>query len=168
MITIFSGDDCGISTGYNSGDLKEPQPLLLKRVAKNATIWYPDDDNGTLSIPANDSIYLACPGKNNYLKNRSWGNEVKAICVQDKVFDVNEVRHNFSSFVCKSQPEHYAKYMDSPPCLDRHSPIEIGFNVSGTFIRTIELCRDDKTYTTYYTKFKMSKMIGSYQRNYPR
>lgn len=168
MITIFSGANCAISTKYKIGDLKEPQPLLLKQVAKNATIWYPDDDNGTLSILADDSIYLACPGKQNYLKNRRWGNEAKVICIEDKVFDVNEARHNFSSLVCKSHPEHYAQHTGSPPCLDKHSPIEIGFNVSGTFIRTIELCRDDKTYTTYYTKFKMSKMIESYQKSYPR
>ncbi|CAL1686794.1 unnamed protein product [Lasius platythorax] len=163
-----AGTDCAISTKYKIGDLKEPQPLLLKRATKNTTIWYPDDDNGTLSIRADDFIYLACPGKDNYLKNRSWSNEAKAVCVEDKVFDVNEARHNFSSLVCKSHPEHYAKHTGSLPCFDRHSPIEIGFNVSSTFIRTIELCRDDKTYTTYYTKFKMSKMIGSYQQGYPR
>ncbi|KAM0734737.1 hypothetical protein ACS0PU_011556 [Formica fusca] len=168
VIAYNAGADCAISTKYKIGDLKEPQPLLLKQVAKSANIWYPDDDNGTLSISVDDSIYLACPGKDNYLKNRSWSNEAKAICVEDKVFDVNEARHNFSSLVCKSHPEHYAQHTGSPPCLDRHSPIEIGFNVSGTFIRTIELCRDDKTYTTYYTKFKMSKMIGSYQKSYPR
>ncbi|XP_070156141.1 uncharacterized protein [Polyergus mexicanus] len=168
VIAYNAGADCAISTKYKIGHLKEPQPLLLKQVAKSANIWYPDDDNGMLSIPVDDSIYLACPGKDNYLKNKSWGNEVKAICVEDKVFDVNEARHNFSSLVCKSHPEHYAQYTGSPSCLDRHSLIEIGFNVSGTFIRTIELCRDDKTYTTYYTKFKMSKMIGNYQKSYPR
>ncbi|XP_077272944.1 salivary endonuclease-like [Temnothorax americanus] len=159
---------CTISTQYKVGDLMEPQPLLLKRDGKRATIWYPDNDNGTLRIFAGGSIYLACPGKDNYLKNRTWGNEVEAVCIGGKVFDVNGVRQYFSSLVCKSHPEHHAKYTSSPPCLGRHSPIEIGFNVSGTFIRTIELCRDEKTYTTYYTKFKMTKMIGSYQRSYPR
>ncbi|XP_011864503.1 PREDICTED: uncharacterized protein LOC105560214 [Vollenhovia emeryi] len=167
-INPVSGAVCTISTQYKIGDLKEPQPLLLKRDGKRATIWYPDNDNGLLRIFAGDSIYLACPGKDNHLKNRSWGNEVKAVCIGGKVFDVNGVRENFSSLVCKSHTEHHAKYTGSPPCLDRHSPIEIGFNVSGTFIRTIELCRDEKTYRTYYTKFKMTKMIGSYQRSYPR
>jgi len=144
----------------------EPQPLLLRD--KNATIWYPDNNNGTLKISMNDTIYLACPGKNNYLLKESWGNEVKAICVEDKLFDVNNTHQYFSTLVCKSNIEHYAKYMDTPLCPDIHSSIEIGFNVSGTFIRTIELCRDDETYATYYTKFKMTKMIGSYQRSYPR
>lgn len=141
--------------------------MLLRRDAL-ATIWYPKNDNGTIRIPIGGSIYLACPGNNNYLKNRNWGSEVKAVCVKDKMFDVNGIRSNFSSLVCKSHTWHFAKRTGSPPCLERHSPIEIGFNVSGSFIRTIELCRDDKTYTTYYTKFKMSKMIGSYQRSYPR
>lgn len=157
-----------ISIQYKVGDLNEPQPLLLKRDGKRATIWYPDNDNGILKIFAGDSIYLACLGKDNYLKNRSWGNEVEAVCIGGKVFDVNGVRQYFSSLVCKSHAEHHAKYTDSLPCLGRHRSIEIGFNVSGTFIHTIELCRDEKTYTTYYTKFKMTKMIGSYQRSYPR
>lgn len=142
--------------------------MLLKRYGKNATILYPDDDYGTLRVPAGRSIYLACPGRDNYLKNRNWGNEAEAVCVRDKLFDVNGALHDFPSLVCKFHPEHHARYMRAPPCLGRHSPIEIGLNVSGTFIRTIELCRDDKTYTTYYTKFKMTKMIASYQRSYPR
>lgn len=142
--------------------------MLLKRDSERATIWYPDNDNGILKIFASDSIYLACPGKDNYHKNRTWGNEVEAICIAGKVFDVNGVSQDFSSLVCESHAEHHAEYMDSLPCLGRHSPIEIDFNVSGTFIRTIELCRDEEAYTTYYTKFKMTKMIGSSQRSYPR
>ena len=142
--------------------------MLLKRVGKHATIWYPDNNNGILRISAGDSIYLACPGKNNYFQNRSWDNEVEAVCVRDKVFDVKGVHQHISSLVCKSYPEHYAKYMGTSPCLGRHSPIEIGFNVNGTFIRTIELCRDRRTYMTYYTKFTLTKMIKNYQRAYPR
>ncbi|XP_012064246.1 PREDICTED: uncharacterized protein LOC105627575 [Atta cephalotes] len=159
---------CTISIRYKIGDLKEPEPLLLKRVGKHATIWYPDNNNGILRISAGDSIYLACPGKNNYFQNRSWDNEVEAVCVRDKVFDVKGVHQHISSLVCKSYPEHYAKYMGTSPCLGRHSPIEIGFNVNGTFIRTIELCRDRRTYMTYYTKFTLTKMIKNYQRAYPR
>lgn len=142
--------------------------MLLKWNGRRATIWYPDNDNGILRIFAGDSIYLACPGKDNYLKKRSWGNEVEAVCIGGKMFDVNGVRQNFSSLVCKSHTEHYAKYTDSPRWLGRYNAIEIGFNVNGTFIRTIELCRNDNTYTTYYTKFKMTKMIGSSQKGYPR
>ncbi|XP_011064190.1 PREDICTED: uncharacterized protein LOC105151908 isoform X2 [Acromyrmex echinatior] len=164
---ISTDISCTISTQYKIGDLKEPEPLLLKQVDNNATIWYPDDDDGTLRIFAGDSIYLACPGKNNYFQKRNY-NEVEAVCVKDKVFKVKGVRQHISSLVCKFYPEHHAQYMDTPSCLDEQSSIEIGFNVRDTFIRTIELCRDKKTYTTYYTKFTMTKMIKSNQRNYPR
>lgn len=171
---IFSGlidctKKCTISTKYKIGDLNEPQPLLLKQT-DNLTIWYPHNDDGMLSMQANDFIYLACPGKNNYLKDRSWSNEAKAVCVKDNVFHVNKDHHEFSSLVCNYHPKHYAKYMSFPEsgCLDGHSSIEIGFDVENTFIRTIELCRDEYTYTTYYTKFKLSKMIQSHQQNYPR
>jgi len=58
--------------------------------------------------------------------------------------------------------------MSGPPCLNKHVPIEIGFNVTGGFIRLIELCRDDTTYTTYYTKFQLLKAIESSQIRYPR
>lgn len=132
------------------------------------TIVYPDNNNEALKIPTGDSIYLACPGKNNYLKNPNWGNEAKAVCVKDRLFTVNGERYNFSSFVCNYYPMHDARYMDSSACLDRHTSMEIGFNVSGAFVRTIELCRDDKTYRTYFTKFKMTEMIRNSQKGFPR
>jgi len=115
-----------------------------------------------------DSIHLACPGRNNYLAKVNWGNEVKAVCVRDKAFNVNGEQRNFSSLTCKRQIEHQAKQMSASPCLNKHTPIEIGFNVSSGFIRLIELCRDDTTYTTYYTKFKMLRAIESGQIRYPR
>ncbi|KAL6262123.1 hypothetical protein P5V15_007223 [Pogonomyrmex californicus] len=156
---------CTISTQYRA-DLKEPQPLLLKQ-DDGIKFWYPDDD-GKLRVNAGESFYLACPGRENYLKNRGWGNLVEAVCIKNKVFYMNDVRQYLRSLSCNSHAEHYARYMDSPPCLDRYTPIEIGFNVNGTFIRTIEICRDNVTYTTYYTKFKMTKTIENYQKNYPR
>ncbi|XP_012230703.1 uncharacterized protein [Linepithema humile] len=163
---ISTDPSCTISINYQSGNLKEPQPLLLNQ---NMTIWYPEDHGGRIRIPVNGSIYLACPGDNNYLTNENWGDKVEAVCVRDDVFDVNEITGiRFSSLVCKSHTWHRAKRMDSLPCLERHSPIEIGFSVSGSFIPTIELCRDDETKVTYYTKFKMTKMIKYYQINYPR
>lgn len=168
-----------ISTRYKSGDLKEPQPLLLKRNGEHATIWYPDN-NRKLTISKGNSIYLTCPGKNNYVRNRkikpknkkkknkNWGNEVKAVCVKNKIFDVNGVHQDFSSLVCDSNVWHDARRTNELPCLNKYTPIEIGFNVNDIFIRTIELCHDEKTLTTYYTKFKMTKRIENSQRNYPR
>lgn len=157
-----------ISTKYKTGDLKDPQPLLLTWNGKNGTILYPSDNSGTLRVPTGGIVYLACPGNYNYLKQKSWGNEAVAACRSDKLFNVNGGIYEFSSLVCNSYPEHLARYMAASHCLGRNSSIEIGFNVSNTFIRMIELCRDDDTYMTYYTKFRMTKMIGSFQRSFPR
>lgn len=123
-----------------------------------------------------DSIYLACPGENNYLIKKdgtdmAWGNMVEAVCVKDKMFEVNGIDQPFRSLVCKFPIKSTVEYMKNSFCPDGHRLIEIGFNVNSgdknIFIPTIELCRDEETYTTYYTKFKMTKMIGTYQ-HYPR
>jgi len=156
----------------------------LKRNGEHATIWYPDNNNRKLKIPKGNSIYLACPGKDNNVTSREiaitnteigpedWGNEVEAVCVKNKIFNVKGVPKHFSSLVCKSDTWHDANYMDanytnSLPCFDGDT-IEIGFNVNDIFIPTIELCHNKMTHTTYYTKFNMTKMIGSSQTHYPR
>ncbi|KAK2581469.1 hypothetical protein KPH14_005136 [Odynerus spinipes] len=162
-----TGNDCVLSTRYKNGDLQEPQPLILTRNGTVSSIYYPDK-NGTLKVQAGQSIILACPGKNNYLKKSGNANEVKATCVRNHIFNVNGQNQNFSSLACYRLPEHTTRRIKSSACSGTNAFIEIGFNLSTDFLRVIELCRNDEMYNTYYTKFKMTKSIDGYQRSYPR
>ncbi|KAF7414763.1 hypothetical protein HZH68_003252 [Vespula germanica] len=164
--TEFAPNNCILSMKYKYGDLKEPQPLILTRNGTASAILYPNI-NGTLKVQTGQSIYLACPGEQNSLRNMNYAQEVKATCVRNKIFHVNGENRNFSSLTCYHLPEHTARHMKSP-CYNGNTHVEIGFNLSTNFLRVIELCRNEKTYNTYYTKFRMTKLIGGYQRSYPR
>lgn len=142
--------------------------MILKRNNSDTNFLYPENNDGILRIRAGDIIYLACPGRNNYLKNEGWGNEAEAACIQDKLFHVKGDTHDFTTLVCAKDPQDSASYSKSPGSVCKHSPVEIGFYVSNTFLRTIEICRDDRTLDTYYTKSQMTRYIGSSQKNYPR
>ncbi|XP_035744118.1 uncharacterized protein LOC118451555 [Vespa mandarinia] len=128
----FLRNNCVLSTKYKYGDLKEPQPLILTRNGTASVILYPDV-NGILKMQAGQSIYLACPGKQNSLRNM-----------------------NYTQEITKSS------------CYGRNTHFEIGFNLSTDFLRMIELCHNEKTYNTYYTKFRLTKLIGGHQAGYPR
>ncbi|XP_046817966.1 uncharacterized protein LOC124423800 [Vespa crabro] len=162
----FLRNNCVLSTKYKYGDLKEPQPLILTRNGTASVILYPDV-NGILKMQAGQSIYLACPGKQNSLRNMNYTQEVKATCVGNKIFHVNGENKNFSSLTCYHLPEHIAKITKSS-CYGRNTHFEIGFNLSTDFLRMIELCHNEKTYNTYYTKFRLTKLIGGHQEGYPR
>ncbi|KAG7211652.1 hypothetical protein KM043_010905 [Ampulex compressa] len=164
---IYPEGECRVSINYKKGDLREPQPLLFTQSSGKREFLYPAESGSTLSIPKGRSIYLACPGEYNHIVNVKRTNEAEAVCVRDKIFNVDGVPRNFSSLVCKNMPYHEARRMNRP-CLGKYSSVAIGFSVNGSFVPTIEVCRDDETYATYYTKFRMTKMIQSYQSSYPR
>ncbi|XP_011148137.2 uncharacterized protein LOC105188409 [Harpegnathos saltator] len=159
---------CSISTKYPNGDLKEPQPLILRWKGSDISFLYPENKNRTLEIHTGDTIHLVCPGKDNYLKDEYWGDQVPATCVWDKTFRVKGENYDFRTLTCAKDPEDSTKYRKPPCCTCKHNPVEIGFKMGNDFIATIEICYNDETYETYYTKFRMTKHIGNFQRSYPR
>ncbi|KAL2717281.1 uncharacterized protein V1478_012981 [Vespula squamosa] len=78
---------------------------------------------------------------------------------------VNGENRNFSSSTCYHLSEHTAR-STKWSCYNRNTHVEIGFNLSTDFLRMIELCRNEKTYNTYCTKFRLTKLIGGQQRSY--
>ncbi|XP_014488252.1 PREDICTED: uncharacterized protein LOC106751719 [Dinoponera quadriceps] len=162
------GADCTIFINYPQGDLKEPQPLILRENNSYKSFLYPENNDGILRIRAGATIVLACPGKNNYLKNEVWGEKAEAVCLRNKLFHVNGGTYDFSSLICAKNAVDSTKYMKPPHYACKHTSVEIGFYMGNTFIPTIEICRDDRTYATYYTKFRMTRHIDSFQKGYPR
>lgn len=128
------------------------------------------DNTGTLSFSTDEEFRLACTGQNNYLVNIG-GNDtqvIKAYCVGNKTFLVDFVEHEFSELVCSFLPTTIAR-VTGEPCLDIYTQIEIIYELGeNEILRTLEICRDDETFVTYYVKFNLTKAIGGYQRGYPR
>ncbi|XP_046752864.1 uncharacterized protein LOC124416067 [Diprion similis] len=158
----------GCSVSLN-GDLNDPQPLILVPKGQEVSYVLPVDTSGTLVFAENEELRLACVGDNNYLVGV--GNEdvqdIEAYCVSDKTFLVNSVEYEFGDLVCSFVPSSTVR-RTGEACLNKYSQLEIGFDLGDEFLRTIEICRDDDIYFTYWTKFNLTKTIGGYQRSYPR
>ncbi|XP_032684073.1 uncharacterized protein LOC116850195 isoform X2 [Odontomachus brunneus] len=166
---------CTISIRYPGGDLKEPQPLIL--TWKNTSFLYPKNDDEILRIHTGDTIYLACPGKNNYLNNELWGSEAEVTCVRNKLFRVSTNDrsqgglYEFSALVCAKSPTDITRKnlkTTAQGGICSHTSVDIGFKVSNTFIPTFEICRDDSRYMTYFAKSRITSHIGNLQKSYPR
>ncbi|KAF7408380.1 hypothetical protein HZH66_002917 [Vespula vulgaris] len=153
--TEFARKNCVLSMKYKYGDLKEPQPLILTRNGTTSAILYPNV-KGILYVRAGQSIYLACPGEQNSLRDMDYAQEVEATCVRNKIFHVNGENRNFSSLTCYHLPEHTARRTKSS-CYDRNTHVEIGFNLSTNFLRNDEYTRLERNLE------KPSKwMVGDY------
>lgn len=143
--------------------------MILLAKGEEVNFVYPVDTSGTLSFDTNEEFRLACVGEGNYLIGVGEENiqDIEAYCVEDKTFLVNSVEYQFSDLVCNFLPSSTVR-RTGDTCLNSHTHVEIGFDLGDEFLRTIELCRDDEIYLTYYTKFNLTKTIGGYQRSYPR
>lgn len=148
------------------GDLKEPQPLILTDTAEPTFVL--PNARKLLVIPSNASILIACPGKNNNLQNFGSKQSVQATCLAGKQFLVGSEVHEFSTFRCKTLPKETVKKIGFV-CLKRHLRYDIGFALDDkTFLPILEICQDNSTYRTYYSKVQIAKEILGFQSRYPR
>ncbi|XP_034934395.1 uncharacterized protein [Chelonus insularis] len=167
---VITNTSCQITITYKNGDLKEPQPLILSKNKEDTIFLYPKDKSGILTISSGEKIYLACPGKYNQLQGvegLTAVKEVEATCLKEKTFIINSTQFNFTTATCKYLPEHEAQRRPVK-CYGDNTYIEIGFQLEKEFLRTIEICRNDATLSTDYTKFRLTHKIGNMQSNYPR
>ncbi|XP_066591047.1 uncharacterized protein [Prorops nasuta] len=156
---------CRISLNYKDGDLPEKQPLILSPQDKN--VIYPDQSYA-IFMKSGEEIQLACPGYGNYFENIGpRQQEVLVTCVGGKSFRSNHKVYTFTDLHCKEAPKHIARRTPEK-CLTRHSFYEVGFDLNDKFLRTLEICRDERTLTTYYSKNIISKDIKFFQHSFPR
>ncbi|XP_012258516.2 uncharacterized protein LOC105687437 [Athalia rosae] len=158
----------GCSVSINE-DLNEPQPLVL--VAKNLGVGYrwPVDTTGTLKFAANEEFRLVCSGNGNYLMDVGDNKiqDIAAYCVSDKTFLVNSVEYEFADLVCKKTVPSVVR-KTGKTCLNSYTQLEIGFDLGKDFLGTMDVCRDQNTFVTYYVKVNLPKSIGGFQSGYPR
>lgn len=169
MPLLFSG--CTIPNNVlASGGIK---PLILQRNALNQiTFLYPNHNNGMITIPSGNTIYLVCPGRTNSFTH-SKKNELMAICEYNTIFSVDGKLMDIKFLTCKHHSDLVGSYTNRLPCPTKREvyrslktdikPAEIGFQTNLGFIRTIDLCFDTRYRQTLATYFKMSKMIGTVQ-----
>lgn len=79
--------------------------------------------------------------------------------------------YSFSSLGCSRDPFHTAKRREGASCeiAGPYSLIDIGFELSnGDFYGIIEICFDDATSNSLYSRYTQTNNIDGYQSGYPR
>ncbi|XP_053996289.1 uncharacterized protein LOC128885924 [Hylaeus anthracinus] len=161
--TAYSAS-CAVSIKY--GEFGTLQPLILTE--DRGRFLYPEKNNGSvLEISSGKSIYLACPGDNNYIKNMPGVKEAEATCISGKTFSVNMKIREFSSLTCLISSSATTKSMLTT-CLNKYSAMQIGFQLQHGFLQTIKLCHDKDTYVTHYSMYSLTRKHGNSQIGYPR
>ncbi|XP_076620721.1 salivary endonuclease-like [Colletes latitarsis] len=150
---------------HENGDLKEPQPLVLTE--NGTSFFYPSKKVVSSLESPNGFVRLACPGNDNYIQVVPNPKEATVTCIRDTIFSVDRIPRTLSSLACRTSLQITVRSLQKL-CLNRYHSMEIGFQLDDRFLQTIELCRNDNTYETYYTKFNMSNKHGSVQTGYPR
>ncbi|XP_063974978.1 uncharacterized protein LOC135161383 [Diachasmimorpha longicaudata] len=166
----FQGDKCTILVNYRDGDLQEPQPLILSHSNKSYNFLYPQKTTGELTLNFAEKFILSCPGKRNFIRgiaSLKRTTEIEAVCLRGTTFVTRGARFDFTSVSCNILPFHKARSSEYR-CYGDSSHIEIGFQLERGFLPTFKVCRDNETFTTYYTKYLLSKSIGAYHSGFPR
>ncbi|XP_078032951.1 salivary endonuclease-like [Augochlora pura] len=162
-LTVTALADCDVSIAYDpDGDLKEPQPLVL---TQNGDQFVYPNIGQMLTLRTGQSVLIACPGNMNKIAGTNI-KEATATCRNDKDFDLNGVTKTFSTITCESNPQISTKIL-STKCMQSKTSIAVGYQLTKKFLTTYEVCRNDNTYETYYTKFKLIK-ANQGQTHYPR
>lgn len=173
---ISGGEKCVVSIIYKrngtmlGGDVSEPQPLIFTGDSSDFTsvILEPYGKQPEFVVSPGQSIWLACPGPGNYLNNSNRrSQEARATCIGGRQFEVESRVTEFSAITCNVLPRHEAKRTGSK-CLGQHEEIQIGYQLDNRFHRIIEICRDNATFATYYSRFRLSGSIRHVQSGYPR
>lgn len=154
---------------YKNGTMKEPSPLLLSQYKTNTDFLYPTNKRGIIVLERSQKLYLACPGQRNHfvgIKDFENLNEIEIECLYHTIFVVDSCPFDLSELTCKYLPTHKAK-KTTKRCFNG-TTIQVGYELEKKFITNYEVCKNDKTHWTYYTKFYLSDKIGNIQTGYPR
>ncbi|XP_063223268.1 uncharacterized protein LOC134531489 [Bacillus rossius redtenbacheri] len=158
-----SGDGVTGCSVRVTGDLPEPQPLLLEPRGSPDVFGFklPALPGNTLLFRRGEEVALSCVGATNHVT-------ALAACAQDTTFVVAGARRNFSELACEQYPFHTARRTGALCNAGRATEIEIGFSLGARFYRLLEVCFDEALLSPVYTRFLMVAQIRNYQSRFPR
>jgi hypothetical protein len=157
-ILIVSG--CSI---YVNGDLSDTQPLLIH--PGTSSFFYPADSSRYIHLELGQELEIHCT--DSFKVPSGVGALAMAKCVSGNKFQVNGVDYTFSDFACMKIPYHTAR-KTGRTCFNNAAHAEIGFDIGTRFMRIMEVCHDENTEETYYTKYQLTPASNGYQSGFPR
>ncbi|XP_075159494.1 uncharacterized protein LOC142232730 [Haematobia irritans] len=165
--TGILGIDEDIPTASNcsfrvNGDLNDPAPLYTPMGVYQLLM---PNAEGTVELQKGESMDMYCTKAfvapfENYTR-------IRAQCEGGFQFSVEGQRYNFSQFICSSWPTYTAR-RTGRSCNGGTDLLEIGFDVDGGFLQTMDVCHDEDQEVTRYVHHVLTPSSGSYQRSVTR
>nr|ARW74136.1 double stranded RNA degrading enzyme 3 [Locusta migratoria] len=161
---------CSVDINDDSS-FPDPQPLFLIPGGSGGAkaFWQPDATSGLLTLEAGEQLLLACPGRGNLLTALDV-QEATATCVSGSTFSVGDQQFALQDLSCSHLPT--STQQDSGQTCGAASGsfplLQIGFELSAGFVKTIDVCFDDERLATLYSQSTIVAGIGGSQKGFPR
>ncbi|XP_058985161.1 uncharacterized protein LOC101888582 [Musca domestica] len=145
-----------------TGDLKDPAPLF----ANFGTLeWLEPNSSGVVELKSGDAIDMYC--SKSFVA--PFTNQVKlsAQCLGGFTYLVEGQKYNFSDFSCSAWPVYTAR-RTGRSCNGGTDLLEVGFDVSEGFLKTMDICHDEINEVTRYVHHVLTPSSNGYQRSVNR
>ena len=128
-------------------------------------IFYPTDKRGILELEIGQEIELVCT--KGFSSPVVAETSINVKCAADNKFTVNGIAYLFNEFYCKAYPVSIPRKTGNS-CYNGAAEIEIGFDLTTRFIRTILVCHDLVKEETHYVKYVLTPANDGFQTGFPR
>uniref|UniRef100_A0A1I8P1L8 DNA/RNA non-specific endonuclease domain-containing protein n=1 Tax=Stomoxys calcitrans TaxID=35570 RepID=A0A1I8P1L8_STOCA len=145
-----------------NGDLKDPAPLYTPHGYYE---WLSPNTQGVVELRQGESLDMYCTKA--FVAPFENYTHVTAECLNGFNFQVQGQSYNFSDFVCSSWPTYTAR-RTGRNCNGGTDLLEVGFEVEGGFLQTMDVCHNELEEVTRYVHHILNPSSGSYQRSVTR
>lgn len=145
---------CDLSTN----EFTNKHPLVLKPIAGTGDYEFDDPDDGdSIIFEPGQKVLFACPGSE---FEGSKKDVLNATCVSKKEFkraDGSQRKESFSDLTCKKFP--LSELRKDGTCAGDKSAFSVGFKIDTIFIKTMDICFDEKIKSAVSVKHKITSHI---------
>lgn len=145
---------CDLTTN----EFTNKHPLVLKPIADTGDYEFDDPDDGNSMIfKPGEKVLFACPGSE---FEGSENDVLNATCVSKKEFkiaDGSQKKESFADLTCKKLP--LSELRKDGTCAGDKSAFSVGFKMDTIFVKTMDICFDEKIKSAVYVKHKITPHI---------
>lgn len=145
-----------------NGDLNDPAPLFIQHGKYEWIIPNPD---GVVEIKNGKLMDMYC--SDSFVAPFVNATRITAQCLQNQYFLVNGTIYPFANFSCTDWPTYTAR-RTGRSCNGGTDLLEIGFEVLGGFVQTLDVCHDEVNEVTRYVHHVLNPSSAQYQRSVAR
>ncbi|XP_030758961.1 uncharacterized protein LOC115884504 [Sitophilus oryzae] len=128
---------------------------------------YPEFHDLDLRFPPGTSVDFLCPGGEIIIGSNTYTDISMATCIVGSLFEIHSQHVDFNDITCSRIPDKNARYTGLD-CENNGKEIEIGFETSNNFLRTVLVCFDQSTQLALHTRVNITRAINKRVTSTPR